>query len=115
MMFGHQYHVTDTRLAAGDLSKAEYASELLANIVNRARPLRFLVEKHAGGSALDPEVFYEGLVLFLEDLDELRARTIRGGLGDPYGPDGMFPKSPTAEIDTGEADQLGGAFPEPAE
>jgi hypothetical protein len=79
-MFGSYYYRLDALLAGGKASQAEYAGEIIAVLVNRAHALRLLRERHMAGSEVDEDHYEHAIGMYLEDVEEARARALRAGL-----------------------------------
>ncbi len=68
------------------IDRADYLAELLAELLNRARAMAYLIEDAAMEVSTDNHLFEAIQQTFLKDCDEVRARAFRAGfLSDPDG------------------------------
>ena len=84
-MFGGHYYNLDAALAAGKISQAEYAAEILEGLINRANSLRLLCDQAGAGSDVDAQDYEHYVKSYLEDVEEARARAMRAGLCKEHG------------------------------
>ncbi len=80
-MFGSNYAVMDQRLARGEIDRAQYAGELLAAFLGRARVFGALMDDSNNDDGQSAEkVIFQVVETFRRDVEEVCARGARAGL-----------------------------------